>query len=272
MAKGTNIINKFTNSIYNVKEFSKYMKEGVRKAILYALILSTFIGGIKGIAKGISFNNSSNEAIKIMSEEKYKFSINNGNLYIENSPLKIEDNNILIYIDNNININEDNTLRNITVNEDSYILLLKDGIVFESNVNPGSDVNKIKSTYKELNIADGTDNTALIKILKAIKVPIMIVISIIFIIQEFIAYLFTALMLAIFSLFPSRILGVNLKIRELFSLVVYAATLPSVLVLILTVLIPNVPFNTAGMIGTALYTYIILNDISKEVKDDRDMW
>jgi ABC-type transport system involved in multi-copper enzyme maturation permease subunit len=80
-------------------------------------------------------------------------------------------------------------------------------------------------------------------------------------------YLFTALMIAIFSLFPSTVFGLGMKLGRLFSLVIYAATLPSILILILTILIPNVPFDTAGMIGTILYTYIILNDIRKEIRN-----
>lgn len=266
MAKGTNIITKFINSIYNLKGFSKYMKEGVGKAVLYALILSTFIGGLKGIVNVVSFNKSTNRAIEIMSEDKYNFYIADGTLNIDNSPLKIEENNILIYMDKNISIDESDSIRNLTVNEDSYVLILKDGIIFDSNINQSSEINKVKATYKELNIVDGVNNKKLVEIIKAVKIPIIILILAIYIIQEFVFYLFIALMIAIFALLPSKIFALDLSLGNLFSLVIYAATLPSILVLILTVLISNVPFDTAGMVGTILYTYIILNDIRKEAR------
>ncbi|MDS0528139.1 DUF1189 domain-containing protein [Clostridium sp. SHJSY1] len=264
MAKGTNVITKFTNSIYNVKEFPKYIKEGVGKAILYAFILSIFVGGLKGIVNVVSFNKSSNRAIEIMNDDKYKFSIADGKLNIENSPLKIEENNMLIYMDKDININEEDKIRALTVHVDSYVLILKDGIIFDSNINQSSEISKVKATYNELNIVDGVNNKTLIEMIRGFKIPIIILIFIIYIIQEFIFYLFIALMIAIFSLLPSRIFALDMNLRNLFPLVIYAATLPNILVLILTILIPSVSFDTAGMIGTMLYTYIILNDIRKE--------
>ena len=46
--KNKSFFEKFKNSIYNIREFQNYIREGVGRAILYALILSIIVGGIKG--------------------------------------------------------------------------------------------------------------------------------------------------------------------------------------------------------------------------------
>lgn len=265
MVKGDNIFKKFINSIYNLKEFPKYMKEGVGKAILYALILSIFIGGAKGIIKVLNFDSSSNQIIETIGEDGYKFSIVDGHLNLENSPLKIEKDNMLIYIDKDININEEGKLKSMTVNEDAYILMLNDGIILNSNINQDSGVDAVKATYEELNLANGMNNKALIEMVNNGRVPIMILLFIMYMVQEFIGYLFIALLIAALSLLPSKLFGLDIKLGELFSLVIYTATFPSLLVLVLTILMPNIPFDAARMVGIILFTYIILNDIRKEV-------
>ncbi|MBD7910855.1 MULTISPECIES: DUF1189 family protein [Clostridium] len=263
MTKGDNIFKKIINSIYNLKEFPSYRKEGIKKAILYALILTIFIGGIKGIIKSIGFNNSSNETIRIISDEKYKFSIVNGQLNLVNTPLKIEENNMIIYMDKDITISESAKLSNSTiVNEGTYILMLNDGIVVNSN---NSGISQMKYNYNELGIMNGFDNKTLIDMIRNIKLPIMVLIAIVYIIQEFIFYLMVALMIGVLSLIPSKLFKLNMELEELFSLAIYTATFPNILILILTILVPNVPFDTAGMVGTIIFTYIILNDLRKEI-------
>ena len=51
--KDKSFFEKFKNSIYNIREFPNYIREGVGKAILYALILSIIVGGIKGGPRSI---------------------------------------------------------------------------------------------------------------------------------------------------------------------------------------------------------------------------
>ena len=59
------------------------------------------------------------------------------------------------------------------------------------------------------------------------------------------------------------ILRVKLKYSELVSLVLYTATLPRVIVLIFSLIAPNVYFDTIGIIGTLLYTILILKEMKK---------
>ena len=88
------------------------------------------------------------------------------------------------------------------------------------------------------------------------------------IVKEFILWITASIFIAILSIIPSRLLKVNLGFNELTSLSIYAYTLPNVIVLILNILIPDVAFDTAIMVGTLAYNYLILRNIKVQNEDD----
>jgi hypothetical protein len=48
----TNFLKKTITSIYDIKVFSKYAKEGIFRSISYAMLLTLILDTIKGIFKG----------------------------------------------------------------------------------------------------------------------------------------------------------------------------------------------------------------------------
>jgi len=64
----TNFMKKIITSIYDIKVFSKYAKEGLFRSISYAMLLTLILEGIKEIFKGygVSNLNSSNIISKII--------------------------------------------------------------------------------------------------------------------------------------------------------------------------------------------------------------
>jgi len=64
----TNFMKKIITSIYDIKVFSKYAKEGIFRSISYAMLLTLILEGIKEIFKGyrVSNLNSSNIISKII--------------------------------------------------------------------------------------------------------------------------------------------------------------------------------------------------------------
>ena len=83
------------------------------------------------------------------------------------------------------------------------------------------------------------------------------------IISIFIYYLFDAIIISVFVTLSMFILRVKLRYSELISLILYTSTLPKVIVLIFSLIAPNVYFDTIGIIGTLLYTILILNEMKK---------
>jgi len=262
MPSKTNVFVKLIKSTYNVRELPKYMKEGIGRAIFYIFILSLVVGGVQGISDVLNINLSAKETIEKLQDEKYQFNIKDNVMDIATSPVKIENNNTLVYIDKNTTLEQSKNLKSITVNADVYILVLKDGLVASTN---GTEV---KNTYNEVGVEDEINNQYIIDLITNFKIPVYFIVMIVIIIKTFISYLVTTLFISVFSIISSKLLKLNLKLGELFTLVAYIGTLPIILITILGIIIPTVPFGTAGFVGTAVYTGLILNNMKKEMDED----
>lgn len=268
MTSKTNVFVKLIKSIYNVKEFPKYMKEGTGRAIFYILILSLIIGGANGIADVVSINLSVNETIEKLKEDKYQFKVKDGVMDINTSPVKIDADNTLVYIDKDTTLAEVDSLRSMTINSDVYVLILKDGVVVNTNSTQQSDLTRMKMTYKEIGMEEEINNKFVISSIKSFKSLIYFIVMVLSIVQAFITYLITTLLISVFSMISNRLLKLNLKLGELFSLVAYVGTLPNILITIIGIIIPTVLFSTAGIVGTAVYTGLILNSMKKGMDED----
>lgn len=259
--KKTNILAKFKNSIYNIKEIPGYINEGLGSAILYALLLCLFLGLGKGIALSLNIKQSMDNVSESLKEDKFKFTIENGILDIDTSPLKIDEDNFLIYIDDNLTLDKANELKNFTVNANNYVLVLKDGLIINSNmgiINQGA-VKKI--TYSDLIQNDEISNDYLISQIEisSILVVVLVIIAVIF--STFISFIRNAFFIGLFSMLNSVIFRLDLKISQLFSMAIYAGTLPSLLVLALSLFAPLVNFETASMVGTMVLSFFILRNM-----------
>ena len=60
----SNFFVKLKNNVYNIETFSDYIKEGLGRAILYAIILSLILGGIQGIYTGVKTKNAIKSSIE----------------------------------------------------------------------------------------------------------------------------------------------------------------------------------------------------------------
>ena len=260
----TGIIKRFVNSIYNVDEFPKYVRYGVPKAIIYALFLSLFIGGIEGTFKFINVNNNMNEVSNMINQDEYNFKIDNNYLKLDNSPIMFEDNRMLFYVDQDIKIAEADELRKITVNKDVNFLVLKDGLFIKTN-GEYDNIGDIKLYYSEMSLDREIKNSDIINIIQSSKPMICVLIIGTYILQGFFMYIISAFFIAVLTIIPSKLLGVNYRLSDLFSLVIYAYTLPNLLVMVLSIVFPNILFDTAGMIGAIVYTYLAIRHVRNQI-------
>lgn len=264
MEKKTNIFRKFKNSLYNIKEVPKYIKEGVGRAILYALVFSVLVGLANGIATVYRLNESINSTTELLKEDKYKFKIENGILNINNSPINLEQSNTLFYLDDEKTLDQADDLRNITAHVDAYVLLLKDGLIINSNTISITGMNDTKVKYTDITEEAEITNENIISILNLFSKMIFAIVIIAAIITGFISLLFNSLLVALASMLTNNLLGLRLKLQEVFSLAIYAATLPMIIVTILSIIRPDVYFDSAGLLGTLLYSFFVLRNIKKE--------
>ncbi|MBS5986266.1 DUF1189 family protein [Clostridium sp.] len=265
--KNKSFFEKFKNSIYNIREFPNYIREGVGKAILYALILSIILGGIKGITTTFTLNKDINLAIQTLEDDKYKFKIENGTLDLVTSPLKIENGSTLIYLDENKDISQSEELKNITVHLDSYILILKDGIVTNSEVMLGFSQAKYSDFLGGMIIT----NDNIVETLRLSSKFIYVIIPIITILETFMTLIMDALIIGIMLLLTNFIFKLGLRFSQLFSLAIYAATLPAILILILNIIVPNVYLDSVRVLGTFLYSFIVLRNMRSEIDENMNI-
>lgn len=70
----TNFFRKVVTSIYDIKVFSKYAKEGIFRSISYAMLLTLILVGIKGVSEGYKINGF--ELKSFMSQIIINFGVN----------------------------------------------------------------------------------------------------------------------------------------------------------------------------------------------------
>ncbi|MBN1050474.1 MULTISPECIES: DUF1189 domain-containing protein [Clostridium] len=257
MNKTDNFFKKFINCIYNLKALITYPKYGIWKAILYVLLMSIILGGIRGITIGYKIDRELSNLSTMLQEDKYKFNIVDGVLHTENSPLKIEETSSLIYIDENKSLNEIDDLRDITVHNDNNILFLKDGVSLEAGMY------KQQAHYKELIGDSKLDNGILFGELSYVLKIIVAIVILYTILFTFINTLINCLFVTAFASFSLIIMKVFMKYSILYSLSLYACTLPFIFQIILQSIFPNINLDTMFIVGTLVYVIFIL----KYIKD-----
>lgn len=260
--KQDNFFIKLKNNIYNIKTFSEYVKDGIGKAILYAFILSLIIGGIQGISMGFRAKNSIEKNISEFNNPKYDFTIKDGVLNMKNSPIKINENNGVFYLDSKNDLKDAESLKDIYVHENMYVLFLKDGI----KIGQGANLNK-QVSYNDL-FSGTIDNKTVINDMKYLAIIIVPVLIIVTIIQYFISFLLNCLLVTAFSIIIGMIMGLRIKSKALYSLSIYAATLPSILLLPFSIIRPSVYFDNAFIAGATIYVIFILRYIKKDLLDN----
>lgn len=151
----TSFFRKVVTSIYDIKVFSEYAKEGIFRSISYAMLLTLILAGVKGISKGYVING------------------------------------------------------------------------FE-----------LGGFTSQIIISFGTD---------------------------FIHLLFDCLIVVSVSLLFSILMRLVVKYMALYSLTIYAATLPLIIKTVLEIVNPSVNFDTMFIIGTLTYVILILKHIRDEI-------
>lgn len=258
--KRTGIINKFKISVYYIKDMPQIIREGLGNAILYAIIVCLFLGLVKATFVSIEIKHVFKEVITSVKDDKYEFNIEDGILKIKTSPIKAAEDNFLIYVDDNITLDNSDNLKSETVNADNSFLLLKDGIL----INTGYPAISNKLKYTDLLQGNTFDNDKLISIISLYEIGTISLIILIIIFGTVIYFLLNAVFIAALSMLSKSILKLDLKFRDMVSIAIYASTLPSLAVLILGLFAPKVNFDIASTIGTMVLVFFILRNMANK--------
>lgn len=255
----TKFSKKFITSIYDLKVFSDYAKEGLLSAILYALLITVIFGGVKGIFTGYRLNNEISKINQELRNNKYKLSIENGILSINQSPIKFQGINNIIYIDDDIYMEEADSLKSIIVHEDVSILILKDGILVNNSIN------NYKISYNDILKGSTLSGSELINEIEIFQYILIILTTLTFIISTFFELLINCLIVVLFTSLVTIFMKMVVKYSAMYSLTLYASTLPLIIKIILEIIDPNVNLNNVFIIGTFIYVIFILNYIKYDI-------
>src|SRR5699024_10856249 len=93
-------------SVTSIKEYKKLMKENISKAIIYSILLSLIVGSILGALSFTTISVIQKTMETAISSDEFKFTLDNGVLNFEKSPIKIEEGRTILYIDTNVSLDE----------------------------------------------------------------------------------------------------------------------------------------------------------------------
>lgn len=254
---------KFFTSIYDLNVFSQYAKEGLFRAILYAVLITLILGSLK---TGINLYGLNEKIIEITTELEgpdYNIDIENGNLKIDKPIVALNEGGMLLYLDQDIDIENVDKIRSIIVHSDAYTLCLKDGII----VNDGINIYNVsyESIFK--------NDVPLHSQLNNIRLVIIFALFIFNIVFIFINFLIDCLIVSFAGGLIALLMRMMVKYSALYSLTIYAATLPLIIETILEIINTNADFEMIFMAGTLTYLILILRyikaDIIENIKQKR---
>lgn len=252
MNKKISFINKLRISITSIKEYKELIKEKLSHVIIYSILLSLIVGAIQGVFSFIAINDMQKTMEKVISSDEFKFTLQDGILNFENSPIKSEEGRNMVYIDTNISLDEIDTIRNVIVHKDASVTLLKDGISYRNN---GNEHN---FKFSEIPFVGVVDNETLLNSLSLIRI-VKYVAFISTIIITYISFMINAFLLSIVGIILNKINRLGLRYENIFKISVYATTLPTILASIL-------PIGSFVLLISGMYLILVVNYLRSDIQ------
>lgn len=254
----TNFIKKFITSIYDIDAFAKYINEGILRAILYLVLMTILVSSIKSGSAIYSVNRNISSIITNV-ENNNRMYIENGELTLNSEPIIFENNNVLVYIDDKDTIEESWKLNGRIYTQDISILWLKNGVVFYDNSNI------YKMNYKNFLGNENINSEQLRNMLDDIKIKLGITVFKVTTWIEVWSMLVNSLIITMISSLIAIFMKMIIKYSALYSMVVYAATLPFIIKIILESFDSSVNLDSVFIVGTVTYIIFILKHIKAQI-------
>lgn len=259
MKEKIKVLSIFKRSFYDIDIFADLAKQGLKKSIIYLILLSCIVGCVKGFVFGYRFYDVVANVSNVFNNSEYNIYIENGILNADKAPIKVEKGNkFILYIDDKNSIDDKINFNNPQIDKEVSLFMLKDGIVGMT-----SD-EYYKVYYKEL-FSVSMDNQIIKTAMDNINIMYLIFIIIANIINSLINlvvnYIIIVTILSIITIF----MRMMVKYKALWSISIYASTLPLFIVTVLGIINPYVNLDTAFIVGTVIYLILILVHIKKGI-------
>lgn len=261
--KKMNVAEKFIKSIIDIKSYLVFLKERTGKAILYILLLSIILGGIKGFNVSRNIQKAINEAKNYLTENEDTFKLENGELTVGENPILIKEEGVLVLVDTSYTYESYGQKQLADLNLENYINSV---LVFKDRVIVNNNGQQTVQNFSEIttNIYPGD----IINILNAASI-VGVFILLFYIVGGFIGNLLWALIITLVGTVASYIIKVKIKFKGLYRISLYAITLPAVIHTIFVSASIVVPmFSLIFLVISMVYVYLALKLIKKELTEE----
>lgn len=264
-----NFFKTFKNSIFSINSYKELVNEKFGKSLLYLTILSLIFSTFIAIKTGLSLNKGYNYLVTLYNNDFPEFQFNYGTLNVDvNMPyiLQDEETGEILFIDT-----RDGADKTIVEEYNSGLFIFKEqAIAIKNNGRTISTYN-----YNEFNSSIGynyftkEDLKDLFPMFEKIKAYLYVIIFIVYFIYKAISLLFLSIFYAIVSFVISKIMKVDLIFDKLWTICVYALTLPTILGILASGFALPIPyFKFLKFIITIVYIVLALKLL--KVKDNED--
>ena len=261
--KKMNVAEKFIKSIIDIKSYLVFLKERTSKAIIYILLLSIILGGIKGFNVSRNIQKAINETKNYLTENEDTFKLENGELTVGENPILIKEEGVLVLVDTSYTYDSFGQKNLSDLNLEKYInsvLIFKDRVIINNNGQ--------QTVQKFSDITTNIYPRDVINILNAASI-VWIFVLLIYTIGGFIGNLLWALIIALVGTVVSYIVKVKIKFKGLYRISLYSITLPVIIDTIFVSANVRVPmFSLIFLAVSMVYIYLALKLIKKEVTEE----
>lgn len=250
MNEKISFINKIRISIVSIKRYKDLIKENISKAIIYSILLSVIVGSILGAISFVAIGTMQKTMESVISSDEFKFTLDNGVLNFENSPIIREEGRSMVYIDTNISLDDVESIRKIVVHKDLSFAILKDGISYRVN---GEEYDY---KFRDFPLISKIDNEALLKSLNLIGI-VKYIAFLVAIIMSYINFMVNTFILSIVGVILNKVNYVKLSYGDIFKICVYATTLPTFLNLIFSI-------GSFSILISGTYLIFVMNYLKRD--------
>ncbi|MGG7144490.1 DUF1189 family protein [Clostridium nigeriense] len=251
MNEKINFINKVRLSTTSIRKYKDLIKENISQTIIYSILLSLVVGVILGAVSFTAIGTVQKTMENVISSDEFKFTLDNGILNFENSPITREEGRAMVYIDTNISLDDVESIRKIVVHKDLSFAILSDGISYRIN---GEEYNY---KFSDFPLMSKMNNETLLKSLNLIGIAKYIA-FLVAIITTYIKFILNTLILSIVGVILNKVNYLRLSYGEIFKICVYATTLPTILNLIL-------PMGSFSILISGTYLIFVIKYMKKDI-------
>ncbi|WP_246944460.1 DUF1189 domain-containing protein [Bacillus pinisoli] len=254
---------KFKNTIIKPSEYPIMVQEGVKRAILYLLLLTLTVGLISAVFHSVSMAVSYNTFLDTLEENVPNFTFENGVLDVEGDEPLIFDDEVgggTVIIDDTGTYTRDDI--DSLLEEYTSVLLVTDRYFVTVE---GAE--KTEFSYAEF--GDLSFDRAMILEFLPYLSWVLVLVGVAIFFWFFISKLVMGLLYALFGMIAAKILKKRYTYGQLYSMGLYGITAPSIIALVASVIGFSLPWLLYVAILMVYYVLAIrsINDVEVEAEE-----